>query len=103
MKEYKFLVGLCGGWCDGTLTIKANNDDEAYNNACDTVVKRLVDAFPELEIDYDVEPFEEELCEERCETCSQWERGSGIGGVCMRYASVTRGNEPGCPHWRPWE
>ena len=59
MKEYKFLVGLCGGWCDGTLTVKANYYDEAYNKACDTVVERLVKVFPELEIDYDIEPAED--------------------------------------------
>lgn len=52
---YQFYVNLCGGTCGGTLTVKAKDEDEAYEKAMDLVDKRLVKAFPELEIDYDVE------------------------------------------------
>lgn len=55
MKTYKFLVSLCGGWCNGHIEIKANNEEEAYNKAMDHVVNKLVKAFPTLDIEYNVE------------------------------------------------
>lgn len=55
MKEYKCYVSLCGGYTDGFLKVKAANEDKAYDKAMDLVVKRLVKAFPELDIDYNVE------------------------------------------------
>lgn len=55
MKTYKFLVSLCGGWCNGFLEIEAENEDIAYNKAMDFVVDKLVDAFPMLDIHYNVE------------------------------------------------
>jgi hypothetical protein len=63
MKTYEFLVSLCGGWCDGSLVIEAENEDAAYNKAMDFVEDKLVESFPMLEIDYNVEcqnPDEEE-------------------------------------------
>lgn len=67
MKTYEFGVSLCGGWCDGSLKVKADNDEEAYDVAMDIVFKRLTKAFPSLEIDFDVEcdnPDPEEEWEE---------------------------------------
>lgn len=55
MKTYKFAVSLCGGWCNGAISIKARDEDEAYEKAQDYVVQRLVKTFPTLDIEYDVE------------------------------------------------
>jgi hypothetical protein len=59
-KGYKFLVSMCGGWCNGTLVIKAEDEDEAYDKAIDYVRDKLSDAFPELDILYSVELYEED-------------------------------------------
>lgn len=59
-KEYKFLVSMCGGWCNGTLSIHAEDEDEAYDKAMDYVGDKLSDAFPELDILYSVELYEED-------------------------------------------
>ncbi len=76
MKAYKFAVSLCGGWCDGTIEINAKDDDEAYEKAQDYVVERLVQVFPELSIDYDIEcenpdyeDCDDDEVEEDMETC----------------------------------
>jgi hypothetical protein len=55
MKEYKFAVSLCGGWCNGHIEIKENNENDAYEKAMDHVVGKLVEAFPDLDIEYNVE------------------------------------------------
>lgn len=55
MKEYKFSVSICGGWCNGHLVFEAENEEAAYEDAMDYVVGRLMAAFPELDMDYDVE------------------------------------------------
>ena len=55
MKTYKFAVSLCGGWCGGHINIEANGEDDAQNKAMDYVVGKLVEAFPDLDIEYDVE------------------------------------------------
>ena len=55
MKTYKFAVSLCGGWCNGGINIKAKNEEEAYDKAMDYVVNKLVQAFPMLDIEYNVE------------------------------------------------
>ena len=60
MKLYHFYVYLCGGVCGGTIDIKAKDEDKAYDKAMDLVEKRLVQAFPELGIDYNVEQVEVE-------------------------------------------
>lgn len=54
MNTYKFAISLCGGWCDGKLVIEADNEDDAYEQAMDYVVSRLLSAFPDFGIDYDV-------------------------------------------------
>ena len=41
MKEYEFLVSLCGGWCDGTITVKADDYETAYENNGYTVYEPL--------------------------------------------------------------
>ena len=76
MNTYKFAVSLCGGWCDGKLVIEADNEDDAYEKAMDYVVVRLLDAFPNFGIDFDVEliestedPTEEEQELEVCPVC----------------------------------
>ena len=60
MKEYKFAVILCGRYTDGTIIVKANDEDYAYEKAMDYVSKRLCKAFPELGIDFNVECVEED-------------------------------------------
>ncbi len=55
MKTYKFAVSLCGGWCSGCIHIRAENSDEAYDQAMDRVDRKLTNAFPTLRIDYSVE------------------------------------------------
>jgi hypothetical protein len=55
MKTYKFLVSLCGGWCNGSIEVTAENEEAAYDKAMDMVVEKLVKAFPTLDIAYDVE------------------------------------------------
>ena len=55
MKIYKFAVSLCGGWCDGTLNVKAENEDTAYTKVTERVLEKLNKAFPSLSIDYNVE------------------------------------------------
>lgn len=67
MKNYKFLVSLCNGWCDGILEIKADNEDNAYDKAMDYVVNSLVKVFPTLEIDYNVECQNPDECCEYCD------------------------------------
>lgn len=59
MKEYKFYVNLCGGCAGGEYIVKAKNYDSAYNKAMDQIGKKLCKAFPELEIDYDIEDAED--------------------------------------------
>ena len=63
MKTYEFCVSLCGGWCNGSIFIDANDENEAYNKAMDHVANNLVKVFPTLDIEYSVEcenPDEEE-------------------------------------------
>lgn len=55
MKTYRFAVSLCHGWCNGFLGVKADNEDEAYAIVMDIIYVRLTNAFPSLEIDFDVE------------------------------------------------
>lgn len=55
MKEYEFYVRLCGGFCDGTIKIEAENEDEAYGKAVELVGDKLTDAFPELDIEFDID------------------------------------------------
>lgn len=72
MKTYKFLVSLCGGWCNGFLEIEAENEDIAYNKAMDFVADKLVDAFPMLDIHYNVEcdnPDDELIV--KCKDCGK--------------------------------
>lgn len=53
--EYEFYVNLCGGSTGGTIKVKANCYDDAYDAAMDMVGDALLKAFPTLEIEYDVE------------------------------------------------
>ena len=54
-KTYKFAVSLCGGQCGGNIEVEAYNENSAYEKAMDHVVGKLVEAFPNLDIEYDVE------------------------------------------------
>lgn len=72
MKTYKFLVSLCGGWCNGFLEIEAENEDIAYNKAMNFVANKLVEAFPMLDIHYNVEcdnPDDEFIV--KCKDCGK--------------------------------
>ena len=59
MKEYKFYVILCGGYCNGYIHINADDAHNAYYKAIEDIRHRLYKAFPELDIVYSVE-----LCDE---------------------------------------
>lgn len=59
MKEYKFYVNFCDGCAGGVYTVKAKNYSSAYDKAIDQIGKKLYKAFPELEIDYDIEVAED--------------------------------------------
>lgn len=73
MNTYKFAISLCGGWCDGKLVIEADSEDDAYEQAMDYVVSRLLSAFPDFGIDYDVSltdsPEEKEQDMNTCPVC----------------------------------
>lgn len=64
MKEYKFYVILCGGYCSEEMTIKAKDSDEAYDKAMDDIRQKLYKTFPDLDIEYNVEIVEDEDNEE---------------------------------------
>lgn len=56
MKTYKFSV--CFGdmyYCGGEINITADNEEEATEKAMDHVANKLVQAFPTLDIEYNVE------------------------------------------------
>ena len=72
MKTYKFLVSLCGGWCNGFLEFEAENEDAAYEKAMDFVTDKLVDAFPTLDIHYNVECYNpDDECIVKCKDCGK--------------------------------
>ena len=54
MNKYEFAVSICGGWTGGKLVIGAKDEDEAYEEVMELVGTRLYEAFPELDIEYDV-------------------------------------------------
>lgn len=58
--EYLFTLSLNGVKCNGTLSVKAKDSDEAYRKAQDLAETELCSSFPSLDISYDVEPVEEE-------------------------------------------
>ena len=66
MKTYKFAVSLCGGWCNGRINIDAENEEEATEKAMDHVVNKLVQAFPTLDIEYNVECENPDVSEYYC-------------------------------------
>lgn len=55
MKGYRFVVCLCGGYANGEITVKARNEDDAYEEAMKYVGKKLREALPDLDIEYNVE------------------------------------------------
>lgn len=58
--EYLFSVFINGVKCEGVIAVKANNSDEAFVKAQDLVSNGLFDSFPSLDIEYSVEPVEED-------------------------------------------
>lgn len=55
MKEYKFKVCLCDGhYCNGRISVTAENEDEAEEMALSHVLETLAEALPELGIDVSV-------------------------------------------------
>lgn len=58
--EYLFTLSLNGVKCNGTISVKAKDPDEAYRKAQDLAETELCSSFPSLDISYDVEPVEEE-------------------------------------------
>lgn len=58
--EYLFTLSLNGIKCDGNISVKARDPDEAYRKAQDLAETELSSSFPSLDIPYSVEPVEEE-------------------------------------------
>lgn len=58
--DYCFKVSLNGGYCKGIISVKAADPDDAYQRAQDKISDGLSKAFPELDIEYDVEPLEDD-------------------------------------------
>lgn len=58
--DYCFKVSLNGVYCKGTISVKATDLDDAYQKAQNKVSDGLSKAFPELDIEYDVEPLEDD-------------------------------------------
>lgn len=58
--DYQFKVSINGVRCEGSVSVKAVDPDDAYQKAQEKVSDRLCRAFPELDIEYDVEPVESE-------------------------------------------
>ena len=58
--DYRFIVSLNGNLCPGNFSVKAINPEDAYVKARDQIAKRLSNAFPELQVPYDVELIKEE-------------------------------------------
>ena len=58
--DYQFKVSINGARCEGSVSVKAVDSDDAYQKAQEKVSDRLRRAFPELDIEYDVEPVESE-------------------------------------------
>ena len=58
--EYLFTLSLNGVKCNGTISVKVEDPDEAYRKAQNLAETELYISFPSLNIPYDVEPVEEE-------------------------------------------
>lgn len=58
--EYLFTLSLNWVRCNGSISVKAKEPDEAYRKAQDLAETELCSSFPSLDIPYDVEPVEEE-------------------------------------------
>lgn len=58
--EYLFSVFINGVKCEGVSIVKASDPDEAFVKAQDLVSNGLFELFPSLDIEYSVEPVEEE-------------------------------------------
>ena len=55
-----FTLSLNGVKCNGTISVKVEDPDEAYRKAQNLAETELYISFPSLNIPYDVEPVEEE-------------------------------------------
>lgn len=52
MKKYSYKVCLCDGYfCDGTVSVMAETEEDAYEQVMDYVLGGLSIALPELGID----------------------------------------------------
>ena len=58
--EYLFTLSLNGVKCNGTISVKVEDPDEAYRKAQNLAETELYISFPSLNIPYDVDPVEEE-------------------------------------------
>lgn len=58
--EYLFEVFINGVKCEGVIAVKANDSDEAFIKAQDLISNGLFDSFPSLDVEYGVEPVEED-------------------------------------------
>lgn len=78
MKTYKFSVCFGGMYyCGGTMNIVAKNEETAREMAMNHVANKLVQAFPTLDIEYDVE----------CENPDQVEYYSLVISVLDKYGN----------------
>lgn len=70
MNNYTYKVCLCDGrYCDGSITVQANNEDDAAEMVMDYILEALSKALPELGIDVSIELEEEEHYYEAVEVC----------------------------------
>ena len=55
MSKYKVEVSINGTYCNGNIEVEASNANDAYDKALAYVGKKLYEAFPSLDIEYNVE------------------------------------------------
>lgn len=75
--DYQFKVSINGARCEGSVSVKAVDSDDAYQKAQEKVSDRLCRAFPELDIEYDVEPVESEGYPIFLNSLSTWNQRAG--------------------------
>lgn len=56
MNEYEYKVRLCdGNYCDGSIKVKADDEEQAYEMVMDYVLGKLAKSLPELGIEVAIE------------------------------------------------
>lgn len=58
--DYRFEISINGKRCEGSISVEATDPEDAYQKAEDEVANRLYASFSELDIEYDINPVEDE-------------------------------------------